>query len=130
MDDADLIWNRATLGGGGAGAHAGDVALTSVFTVHNLAMSGGLLDAVERLTSAQVDAAEAGYRWLGLNEAADVVASVRRAIESGVLDLDELEIQVDADYYRVIPAEDVLERAFRRRLAEEPGAFSPLAKYN
>lgn len=52
--------------GGGPDPRQGDVALSSVLDVHNLAMSGGLLDAVQRSTYEQLDAAQTGYRWLRL----------------------------------------------------------------
>jgi hypothetical protein len=127
VDRADDIWNRAALGGGG-GTRAGDLALSAVLKLHGLAMSGGLVDAIERLTPAEADAAEAGYRWLGLGPAADVVASVRREVDAGALDDDEraeaLELRADEEYGHVIPADDTLESALRTRLAAEPDAFS------
>jgi hypothetical protein len=66
MDSADVIWNRAALENGGPHPRAGDTALSAVLRPHGLAMSGGLLDAVEQLTEAQLDAAETGYGWLRL----------------------------------------------------------------
>jgi hypothetical protein len=51
-------------------------------------MSGGLLDAVERLTAAELDAAESGYGWLGLPTAAQVVAHIRSEIRASALDDD------------------------------------------
>src|SRR6478672_11086282 len=48
-DLGDAIWNRAALHGGGSRPRYGDAALSAVLRLHNLVMSGGLLDAVERL---------------------------------------------------------------------------------
>jgi hypothetical protein len=47
-DPADVIWNRAALDAGGPCPRHGDAALSAVLGLHGLAMSGGLLDAVER----------------------------------------------------------------------------------
>jgi hypothetical protein len=108
----------------------GDAALASVLAVHNLAMSGGLVDAVERSTSADLDAATAGFRWLRLEAAADVIASVRLAIEAGALDDDDtaqsLEGRADDEYARVVPTDQTLVDAFQVRFADDPFAFAPV----
>jgi len=74
VDHADTVWNRAALDGGGPHPLRGDLALTAVLRLHSLAMSGGLLDAIERLTGPELDAAESGYTWLGHPDAAQVIA--------------------------------------------------------
>lgn len=86
METADKIWNRAATSNGGTAPRMGDAALSSVLDLHNLAMSGGLVDAVERLTAEQLEAAQAGNRWLRLEPAAEVIATVRREIEAGALE--------------------------------------------
>jgi hypothetical protein len=84
--------------------------------------------AVERLTPADLDAAEAGYRWLGLDAAGDVVAMVRREIGTGALDEDDraeaLEGRADNAYALVVPTDQTLVDAFRVQLTEEPQAFA------
>jgi hypothetical protein len=130
MDAADDVWNRAAMAGGGPDPHSGDAALASVLGVHNMAMSGGLLNAVEQATPDQLDAAEAGFRWLRLDAAAGVVAMVRREVEAGALDDDDdraeaLEGRADDAYGRVVPTDQTLVDAFRSRFAEEPQAFAP-----
>lgn len=128
MDAAGEIWNRAAMYGGGLRPSLGDLALAAVLRLHNLAMSGGLLDAVERMTLEQLDAAQAGYHWLRLDPAADVVAMVRREIDAGALDDDDragaLEMRADDEYGRVVPGDQTLVDAFRTRLAEDPDAFT------
>jgi hypothetical protein len=83
-------------------------------------MSGGLLDAVERLTAAELDAAE--YGWLGLPTAAQVVAHIRSEIRASALDDDHraerLEHDADRRYADSIPADSTLPGAFRRRPSE------------
>ena len=130
MGAADEIWNRAATTGGGPEPRPGDLALASALGVHNLAMSGGLLDAVERSSPDQLDAADAGFRWLRMAAAADVVAIVRREVQAGVLDDDQraeaLELRADDEYADVVPTDQTLVDAFEARLAEEPGAFASL----
>ena len=122
---ADTIWNRATLNNGGSRPRHGDVALSAVLRLHNLAMSGGLLDAVERLADPELDAAEHGYAWLGHPDAASLVAYVRDQIRAGALQdvgrADQLEDEADQRY---ADADETLYLAFRRRLAAEPSAFA------
>ncbi|MFT4227059.1 hypothetical protein [Micropruina sp.] len=47
MKPSDEVWDRATMAGGGLDPGEGDLAIAAVLAVHNLAMNGGLLDAVE-----------------------------------------------------------------------------------
>ncbi len=127
MEAADEIWNRAAMSSGGA--RQGDASLASVLGVHSKAMSGGLLKAVEQAAPDQLDAAEAGYRWLQLDAAADVVAMVRREIETGALDddrADTLAGHADDEYGQVVPTDQTLVGAFQSRLIEDPDAFAPV----
>jgi hypothetical protein len=130
VDEADQIWNRAAMEGGGPQPRVGDRALTSVLRLHGLAMGGGMLDAVERLTDGQLDEAEVGYRWLGLDAGAEVVAYVRREIVSGALDdgarAEALECRADADYGRAIQTDSTIETVYRDLLGELPEAFASL----
>lgn len=129
MDAADEIWNRSAMNGGGPDPSRGDLALTAVLGLHSLAMSGGLLDAVERVTPEQLAAAVEGYQWLGLDQAAEVVAMVRQEMDAGALDdndrAEALEVRADDEYARAIPRDQTLIDAFRTRLAEVPDAFKP-----
>ena len=81
-----------------------------------LAMSGGLLDAVERLADPELDAAEHGFAWLGHPDAARLVASVRDQIRFGALDdtdrADPLEEEADQRYADIIPTDETLDLAF------------------
>jgi hypothetical protein len=128
VDSAEAIWNRAALEHGGPSPGPGDAALSAVLAVHSLAMSGGLLDAVERLAGPALDDAESGCRWLGLPDAAAVIAFVRDEIRAGALSdgdrADDLEIQAGQRYADVIPCDATLIGALRLRLAEDPAAFA------
>jgi hypothetical protein len=128
MDAAHEVWNRAAMSSGGPAPRQGDASLASVLGVHSLAMSGGLLNAVEQATPDQLDAAEAGYRWLQLDAAADVIGMVRREIETGALDDDDradaLEGHADDEYGQVVPTDQTLVDAFQARWIEVPDAFA------
>ena len=91
-------------------------------------MSGGVLDAVESLEPAELDAAVAAYEWLGLPDLAALISEVRSQIADGALEdddrADELEASSDDRYDASLPTDADLEAAFRNRLVTEPGAFA------
>jgi hypothetical protein len=128
VDLADLIWNRAALDGGGPRPLRGDSALAAALRLHNLAMSGGVFDTVERLIGTELDAAESGYTWFGHPAAVQVIAFVPDEVRAGALEggdrAERLEQEADRRYVDAIPADAALQGAFRRRLAEEPSAFA------
>lgn len=128
MDAADLIWNRAALESGGASPGLGDLALADALAFHGLVMNGGVLDAAERLSAEDHVKVAAAYRWLGLEAVADLVASVRRDLESGVLDdadrAEALDLDADRSYAAILQSDEALEAAFRRRLNDDPAAFN------
>jgi hypothetical protein len=128
MDEADDIWNRAALESGGPTPGTGDTALAAALLLHGSAMSGGVLDAVEHLTDEELDAAEAGYRWLHVPAASETIAAVRREIAAGALDDEErasaLELSSDDQYNAAIEDDAALEAAFRARLQTDPDAFA------
>lgn len=114
--------------GGGPAPRPGDVALTAALSLHSLAMSGGLLDAVERTEPSALDAAQSGYRWLGLDAAAQVVAGVRSEIDERALDDDDradaLELRADEEYAQAIPSDQTLVDAFQVKFSSDPEAFA------
>ena len=128
MDAADLIWNRAALERGGSSPGAGDRALADVLAFHGLAMSGGVLDAIERTSAADLARIGAAFRWFGQEAVDDLLASVRRDIQAGALDeldwAEALERTADADYQAILPSDEALQMAFRHRLDADPSAFA------
>ncbi len=129
LDEADLIWNRtAALGNSGGSPRAGDTALATALAFHGLAMSGGVLDAVER-TSAAINQAEAAFRWLGLESIAALLASIQQDVTAGTLEDDQaeaLEREAGERYNAILPSDAILEAAFRARLQEDRTAFAVL----
>ena len=128
MDVADDIWNRAALESGGPTPGEGDRALAAALRLHSSAMSGGVLEAVEHMTDEELDAAEAGYRWLHVPAASEAIAAVRRQIADGALDDPDrasvLEMSSDDHYDKAIEDDAALDSAFRARLHTDPDAFS------
>lgn len=127
MEEADQIWNRA-VAGGGTELGPGDRALSDLLRLHSLAMNSGLLDAIERLSGAQLGAAEAGYRWMDLDAAADVLASARGEIAANALDDDNGSEALDRSserlYSAAITTDSTIESAFRAKLEQHPEAFA------
>ena len=129
--EVDEIWNRAALEGGGPHPREGDRALCQLLRFHGLAMSGGLLDAVEQSDRASVTAAVAGYRFFGLDEAASVVEGVaeqRVAIGDDPTEgaLDRLAMSADEDYASVVPDDSTILHRVAHRVKRSPTAFAPV----
>ncbi|WP_457252332.1 hypothetical protein [Pedococcus sp. P5_B7] len=129
MDElADTIWNRAALEAGGSTPGEGDKALAAALRLHSSAMSDGVLDAVQSMTDEELDAAEAGYRWLHVPAASEAIAAVRRAIAEGALDdpdrASALDLSSDDHYDAAIEDDAALDNAFRARLSTDPDAFA------
>ncbi len=129
MDEADEIWNRATVGGGDT-PRAGDVALAACLAFHGLAMNGGVLHAFEVLSAEELGRARDGFTWLAMPEVAQFMDDTARLIAETDWDDDHagdaFEVSTDDTYDRVLPSDQALEDAFRRRLAERPDAFTPV----
>lgn len=114
---------------GGKDPRAGDQALSSLLSFHSLAMSGGVLDAVERGTAEDLTAAEDGFRFFALADAADVVARVRSALAAGERsdsDLEALELDADSRYAAIIPSDVTIVERFESRFGAEPDLFAPV----
>jgi hypothetical protein len=71
----DLIWNRATLKSGGSVRCAGDTALAALLLAHGLIMNGGVEHALECMSQSELLAALAGYRYFGLERAAQALGT-------------------------------------------------------
>lgn len=94
-------------------------------------MSGGLLDALERLNQGDVAEAVAGYRYFGLDSAASVIEAVGQELaasdpENSPGTYDELETAADARYAAAVADDSTIFRAFQDRLQQTREAFAPL----
>ncbi len=124
LTDADMIWNRAC-GEDPLRALPGDRALADLLRAQGLAMNGGVLHAVECLTSSELSAAVAGYRYYGLDEIASLLSRARTIFETG----DYLEIheqELDRQYAAMIRSDCSLVERFENRLKSHPSEFASL----
>jgi hypothetical protein len=92
---------------------------------HNLTMNGGVLHAVECLTSGELADAQAGYCFYGLGEAALLLTQARSLFETGD-DLEDHEFLLDSRYAALIPDDSFLSELFEARLRSNPSEFAPL----
>jgi len=93
-------------------------------------MNGGLLHSIEHHDNEELKAAISGYRFFGLDEAAEVVEWV--VSEVAALGDDEdaaeaLEVEADNRYGEAIPTDDVLVTAFESLYSAKPQDFAPVA---
>jgi hypothetical protein len=128
--DADEIWNRAC-DPAQPFTHPGDAALAAVLLCHGMAMNGGLLHAVQALEPDERERAAAGFRLLGLDDAAAAVEAVaRQAARLTVGDAaaeERLEVEAGRRYDEALPEwDETIDRAFRAHLQRHPEAYAPL----
>jgi hypothetical protein len=128
--DADEIWNRACDPSRPV-THPGDAALAAVLLCHGMAMNGGLLHAVQGLEPDERERAAAGFRLLGLDDAAAAVEAVAR--QAARLRADDpagqerLEVEAGRRYEEAVPEwDETIDRAFRAHLQRHPEAYAPL----
>jgi len=116
-----IIWNCAVLDAGGSNPGPGDTALAGLMRFHGLAMNGGIEHAFEVLSTAEFDAAVAGFRYFDLAEVASVLTATRFARHDESR-LDELQKRYDI----LVPADAVLVAAFEDRYRASPEGFAPI----
>ncbi|WP_353066945.1 hypothetical protein [Arcanobacterium hippocoleae] len=122
MSSADDIWNRAV---DGEGDGVGDKMLGAVLLLDGMIQNGGMANALDDLLEeGEILAGVAGFRYFGLNVVADLVLEIYQAISDGA-NVEELEETRDGEYYEICDA-DAITAVFRKKLAEDPTAFSPL----
>jgi hypothetical protein len=92
-------------------------------------MNGGVLHAIESLSTEERSAAFDDYRYFGLKAAANILEDITRRWGGGHLALDDAErlaIEADERYAIVVADDDVLVRAFEARYGQDPSAFAAL----
>ena len=121
LTDADRVWNRACaveLGARGPG----DWHLWALLRVHNSVMAGGTGFAAEIWSSGDVARAAEAAGYFGLASLADLLARLTE-----VEDPDMAEETYGDLYPTVVPADSLLDEAFKRRFAAAPQDFEPLS---
>lgn len=122
----DQIWNRAcrrswTQPG------TGDRALGDLLLFHGAAMSGGIDDAIERLTSAELQDAARGFHYFGFVRVAEMVGLAGERFSG----LDESAheaslLAAQGIYASEVPDDSALALRFHRDLEANPSHYSPL----
>ncbi|MDQ6712049.1 MAG: hypothetical protein M3Z28_02525 [Candidatus Dormibacteraeota bacterium] len=120
LSAADRVWNRACQLLGLPGPKSGDTELSAMLLAHSLAMNGGVLHSVEVLSKEEFDSALHGYRYFGLDSAADLFEKARLVPPE---EAEEAEANLDAEYEPTDAA--VLER-FEAHFRSHPEAYAPV----
>ena len=123
--DADFIWDRALLDGGGTLPRTGDLALSRLLQAHGLAMNGGVFHAVELLAGERLVGAKEGYRFFGYPQVANLFERARHVFSTG-RDIGSHEQIFDNEYSRHIPDDSALVARFEACLHSHPEDFAPL----
>ena len=123
LTTADLIWNRAC-GSEFVSPLAGDLALEALLLAHGYVMNGGVFHAVEGIDAELFADAQAGYRYFGFDEVADLLNEAKSAFDAGG-DLELLEAEFDDQYGELIPEDSVLIERFEDHLRQNPAEFEP-----
>ena len=126
MTPADEIWNRACQGGG-ATPRAGDLALSALLLFHGLAMNGGVLHAVDCLSSAQLTDSQAGYRFFGFPSTAELLEKAHHG-STDEHDLDGIEAALDQEYWSHIPDDSTLVARFEAHYKLNLQDYCPLTR--
>jgi hypothetical protein len=87
-------------------------------------MSGGVIDALMELDPVELDEAVGGYRYVAVDGAADVIASLGQEVD--LRDDDDFEAEADSRYAAVVPDDATLVAAFERLFRDRPGDFAPV----
>jgi hypothetical protein len=95
------------------------MALAALLRAHGAVMNGGVDHALEVLSSVELSAAAAGYRYFGLS---NVAALMERSVPTSDAEIEAL----NSRYAHEIPTDDTVIRAFRRKLLAEPAEFAPV----
>jgi hypothetical protein len=103
---------------------AGDRALQAMLLFHGLTMNGGVLHAIECLQSDELTAAEAGYRYFGLDNFGVLLKDARAVAASRNDSLREQALE--KSYKLMVPNDEALAKRFEAALCRNPDDFAPL----
>ena len=125
MTDADRVWNRAAMEGGGDSPRAGDRALSALLLVHGMVMNGGVHHALESVDPTELAAGADGYAFFGMH---DVAAFFRGAAEDPDLSelTDDTEAAANRRYEEMVPDDDHLTARFHEVFRERAEEFAPI----
>lgn len=124
LTDLDLIWNRACFGEA-TEPKAGDLALAALLVFHGPAMNGGVLHAIECVGSERLAEACQGFRYFGHSRIASDLEEASRKLATKE-ELDKLDAEFNERYWRHVPEDGVLVKAFEADYAARPEIYAPL----
>ncbi|TWT61264.1 hypothetical protein [Rubinisphaera italica] len=122
---ADLVWNRAAMENGGVSPASGDAALSSLLYAHGLVSNGGVLHAVEIMTSDEFSEAQEGYRFFDLDAVASLLSHAKYFFDLGER-LSEHECRLNNEYLKLVPDDSLLSQHFELRFNTNPWEFAPI----
>jgi hypothetical protein len=122
LSTANRVWNRACELVGRPGPKSGDTELSATLLAHNLAMNGGILHSVEALSEEELDLALHGYRYFGLDSAAELIERARLVPPEAA---EKAEARLDAEY---ATTDDLLLATFEAHFRSHPEAYGPIEK--
>ena len=120
---ANRVWNRACELVGRPGPQSGDTELSAMLLAHNITMNGGVLHCVEALSVEELDSALHGYRYFGLNDAAEIIEEARSVPPEDAVEAGD---RLDAAYAGAVPTDSLLAATFEAHLRMHPEAYGPV----
>jgi hypothetical protein len=92
---------------------------------HGLVMNGGVLHAVECLSSDDRRDAEAAYRFYGFDDIASLLSRATAVFEARQR-LEFHESELNRAYWKSVPDDGVLFERFQRHFAQSPTEYAPV----
>lgn len=83
------------------------------------------MHAVGCLNSTQLDEAQAGYKYFGFGEIAELIGKAKIILDAAD-DTDEQELAFDNAYWKQIPDDAVLVARFEKQFALDRFEFAPI----
>jgi hypothetical protein len=117
LSEADLVWNRAAMQGGGSAAREGDLALAALLLTHGRICNGGVWHAVDSLSPDELAAASDAYGFFGLPEVAELLRTPSDASD------DEFDV-AERRYGGLVPDDEVLVERFKTVFAASRDLFA------
>lgn len=122
----DAVWNRACMGSQTARV-PGDLALEAMIAFHSATMNGGMLNAVECLSSEHLEATKQAYRYFGFDDVGALIDAAQSAL-CRAEDAESLEEAFDRQYWARIPDDTALVSTFELHYRKNPESYAPLAR--
>jgi hypothetical protein len=87
----------------------------------------GVLHAIGCWSSDELEAIKNGYRYFGIDEVSELIATAQAALQNGVHE-EVLEETLDREYAARVPDDATLAQAFEAHYKSNPESYAPLAQ--